>query len=163
MLDGLRPHGILTLHDRRIPGSSANIDHIVVAPSGIWVVDTKNYTGRIERRGWLSGDIRLHVDGKNRTKLVAVIQRQVEVVRHALGAHDIEIRAVLCFAGGEWGLFAKPFVVEGAWVMWPNRLLTTIEDAPSRGVLVPEIAANSRPVCTLHNRRALGVVGVLST
>jgi hypothetical protein len=141
LLDGLRPRGILTLHDRKIPGSSANIDHIVVAPSGVWVIDAKNYTGRVERRGWFNGDVRLYVDGKNRTKLAAAMERQVEVVRHALGTHDIQIRAVLCFTGGEWSLFAKPFVVDDAWVMWPKRLLATIEDAPSRGVLVPEIAS----------------------
>jgi hypothetical protein len=140
LLDGLRPLGILTLHDRNIPESSANIDHIVVAPSGVWVVDAKKYTGRIERRGWFSGDVRLHVDGKNRTKLAAAMKRQVEVVRHALGAHDIPVRAVLCFAGGEWSLFAKPFLVDDAWVIWPTRLVSTIERAPSRGVAVPEVA-----------------------
>lgn len=31
------------LHDRRIPGTRANIDHIVVASSGGWVVDPKRY------------------------------------------------------------------------------------------------------------------------
>jgi hypothetical protein len=141
LLDGLRPRGILTLHDRKIPGSSANIDHIVVAPSGVWVVDAKNYTGRVERRGRFSGDVRLYVNGKNRTRLAAAMNRQVEVVRRAVGAHNVPVHAVLCFAGGEWGLFAKPFVVGDAWVMWPKRLLATIEGARSHGVPVPEIAS----------------------
>jgi hypothetical protein len=140
LLDGLRPRGILTLHDRKIPGSSANIDHIVVAPSGVWVVDAKHYTGRVERRGRFSGDVRLYVDGKNRTQLAAAMNRQVDVVRIALGAYNVPVHAVLCFVGGEWGLFAKPFVVGDAWVMWPNRLVTTIERAPSRGVVVSEVA-----------------------
>ena len=34
------------LHDRRIPGSRANIDHIAVAPSGVYVIDAKKYQGR---------------------------------------------------------------------------------------------------------------------
>src|SRR4051812_39479759 len=34
---------VAVLHDRRMPRSRANIDHLVVAPSGIWVVDTKRY------------------------------------------------------------------------------------------------------------------------
>src|SRR4051794_39107881 len=38
---------VLILHDRRIPGSRANIDHIAVAPSGVWVIDTKHYKGKI--------------------------------------------------------------------------------------------------------------------
>src|ERR1700709_487015 len=28
------------LHDRRIPGSRANIDHIGIAATGVWVIDT---------------------------------------------------------------------------------------------------------------------------
>src|ERR1035437_3533109 len=40
---------IIVLHDRRIPGSRANIDHIVVSRSGIYVVDAKNYTGQVRR------------------------------------------------------------------------------------------------------------------
>jgi hypothetical protein len=44
----------VVLHDRAIPRSRANIDHIAVVPSGVWVIDTKRYRGRVERRsGWL--------------------------------------------------------------------------------------------------------------
>ena len=38
-LDRLRSATTVVLHDRRIPGSKANIDHIVIAPSGVWVID----------------------------------------------------------------------------------------------------------------------------
>ena len=31
------------LHDRRVPGSRANIDHIVVSSAGVWVIDAKRY------------------------------------------------------------------------------------------------------------------------
>ena len=27
-----------------------NIDHLVIAPSGVWIIDGKNYTGKVERR-----------------------------------------------------------------------------------------------------------------
>lgn len=42
---------VVLLHDRRIPRSRANIDHLAVAPSGVYVIDAKNYTGkfRVER------------------------------------------------------------------------------------------------------------------
>jgi hypothetical protein len=46
-LDRLRDDGLGVIHDRRIPGSRANIDHVVVAPSGVFVVDAKNYRGRV--------------------------------------------------------------------------------------------------------------------
>ena len=32
---------VTLLHDRRIPGSRANIDHIAVTAAGIWVIDAK--------------------------------------------------------------------------------------------------------------------------
>ncbi|WP_293167360.1 nuclease-related domain-containing protein [Microcella sp.] len=40
-LDGLASESIRVMHDRRIPRSKANIDHIVVTPGGVWVIDTK--------------------------------------------------------------------------------------------------------------------------
>ena len=45
----------MVLHDRAVPGGRANIDHIAVVPSGVWVIDTKHYRGRLEQRdlgGW---------------------------------------------------------------------------------------------------------------
>ncbi len=38
------------LNDRRAKGSKADIDHVLVAPSGVFVVDAKNYTGLVEVR-----------------------------------------------------------------------------------------------------------------
>ena len=35
-------------HDLAVPGSSANIDHLVIGPTGVWVVDSKAYRGRVE-------------------------------------------------------------------------------------------------------------------
>lgn len=47
-LDALAANGLAVLHDRRIPGSKANIDHIAVTRGGIWVIDAKRYKGRPE-------------------------------------------------------------------------------------------------------------------
>src|SRR4029079_13824177 len=41
---------IRVLHDRRVPGTRGNIDHVVVAPAGVFVIDAKRYEGRIEVR-----------------------------------------------------------------------------------------------------------------
>ena len=43
MLDRLAPEGVQALHDRRIPKTKANIDHIAVAPSGVFAIDAKRY------------------------------------------------------------------------------------------------------------------------
>ncbi|HJQ41669.1 MAG TPA: nuclease-related domain-containing protein, partial [Jatrophihabitantaceae bacterium] len=42
--------GIVALHDRRIPRSQANIDHIAISPSGVFVVDAKRYAGLVRKR-----------------------------------------------------------------------------------------------------------------
>jgi hypothetical protein len=41
ILDGLNSRRWVVLHDLRIPRSRANIDHLVIGPTGVWVVDTK--------------------------------------------------------------------------------------------------------------------------
>jgi hypothetical protein len=33
--------GLQVLHDRRVPGTRGNIDHIVIAPAGVFVVDPR--------------------------------------------------------------------------------------------------------------------------
>lgn len=44
-----RRRPVAVLADRVVPGSSANIDHLVVCPSGVWILDTKSWSGRPRR------------------------------------------------------------------------------------------------------------------
>lgn len=46
------------MHDRRIPRSRANIDHIVVTPGGVWVIDTKRRVGSAPQKRAAGGFIR---------------------------------------------------------------------------------------------------------
>jgi hypothetical protein len=126
-----RVAGIAVLHDRRVPRSKANIDHIAVAPSGIYVIDPKNYDGLVERRvagGWLSRDERLVVNGRDRTRLVDGVLRQVEVVRDAIGPGGVPIYAVLVFVGPNWRrFFARPLSVRGVTIVWTAKLVELLE------------------------------------
>ena len=45
-LDQLACETLRLLHDRRIPGGRANIDHLAVTRTGIYVIDAKKYKGR---------------------------------------------------------------------------------------------------------------------
>ncbi len=139
LLERLRPIGAVPLHDRRIPGSQANIDHVVVAPSGIWIVDSKNYRGRIERRGRRS-DPRLFVRGRDRTNLVEGMAKQYDAVRCAMTNADVPIHRVLCFTGAEWPFFAKPFALDGIWITWPKALVESIRRASAHGLQVSDIS-----------------------
>ncbi len=118
----------IALHDRRIPGSRANIDHIAVCPSGVFVIDAKKYSGKIEKRdlgGWHSTDERLYVNGRDRSKLLKGMTPQCDVVRTALGdqADRITVAGVLCFVGSEWPfLRPKPIRFDSAICVWPAAL-----------------------------------------
>jgi hypothetical protein len=41
---------VVALHDRCVPGTRGNIDHLVIAPAGLFVVDAKHYEGRLRIR-----------------------------------------------------------------------------------------------------------------
>ena len=49
-LNGLRDQGVQLLHDRRIAGSRANIDHIAIGSAGVFVIDAKRYQGQPQLR-----------------------------------------------------------------------------------------------------------------
>jgi hypothetical protein len=113
-LDPLVDRGVEVLHDRRIPGTKANIDHIAVSSSGVYVIDAKKYTGmvRVDWEGGLFSPRRykLLVGRRDATKLVAGVQRQVQLVRDAVAADprlpaDVTVTGVLAFIDADWPLF----------------------------------------------------------
>lgn len=142
-LDRLTETGAVVLHDRRIPSSRANIDHVVIAPSGLWIVDTKNHSGKVELRdrgGWFRRDNRLFVGGRDRTNLVVGMAKQVETVERAVEDANMPIYPVLCFTGADWALFAKPFEVDGVLVTWPRALIKIISQSGGFHAAVHDVA-----------------------
>jgi Nuclease-related domain len=121
---------LVVLHDRRIPRRRANIDHIAVSANGVFVIDAKNYAGkvrRIDKGGWFSSDERLYVGRRDCTKLVTDMGKQFAAVREALGdatisEFELEVTPVVCFVAAEWTLFAKPFRLGSVWIEWPQSL-----------------------------------------
>ncbi|WP_284982452.1 nuclease-related domain-containing protein [Arthrobacter sp. efr-133-TYG-118] len=123
-LNALATDGFAVLHDRRIPGSKANIDHIAITRKGIWVIDAKRYKGRPELK--IEGGIirprveKLLVGRRDCTKLVDGALKQVDVVRDLVG--DVPVTGVLCFVEAEWPLIGGAFSTRGVHVLWPKRL-----------------------------------------
>lgn len=116
------------LHDRKLPRSSANVDHLAVTPEAVWVLDAKRYNGKVETRRhglFTRRPPDLYVGGRNQTKLVDGAQRQVAVIESLLepfaadrGLAAVPVRGALVFIGAEFGLFASPLHVDGVWVGW---------------------------------------------
>jgi hypothetical protein len=48
LLEQLERHGWAVLHDLAVPGSRANLDHLAIGPGGVFVIDSKQYRGRLQ-------------------------------------------------------------------------------------------------------------------
>jgi hypothetical protein len=82
-------------HDLRVPGSRANIDHLVVGRSGVWVVDTKTTRAEVTA-GWRS----VHFGGRRLDPAVTIWE--AEVVEDQLSSQlgwPVPVRAVIAVHG----------------------------------------------------------------
>jgi hypothetical protein len=131
-LDRLACDTIKLLHDRRIPRSKANIDHIAVTTTGVYVIDAKKYRGRPHLK--IEGGIlrprieRLLVGSRDCTTLVDGVLKQVDVVRTAL-ADAVPIRGVLCFVEADWPLIGGSFTTRDVQALWPKKLYPQLQAA----------------------------------
>jgi hypothetical protein len=118
---------VVALHDRAIPGAGrANIDHLFVASTGVWIVDAKTWKGKVECRTvgpfWRLEN-RIFVGNRDRTeKLVSGFRRQLLAVRAALRDDAIPVRAAVCFVESDWGPFSRPFEIGGVTMLYPDAL-----------------------------------------
>lgn len=102
-----------------------NIDHIAVAPTGVYVIDAKKYKGRPQLKiegGFLRPRVeKLLVGTRDCTKLVDGVLKQVDIVRGLVG-DDLPIHGVLCFVEADWPLIGGSFTTRGVEALWPKRL-----------------------------------------
>jgi len=132
-LDGLVNDSTFVLHDRRTPPTKANIDHMVVSSSGVFVIDAKKYRGRPSLRvdgGFFRPRVeRLIVGSRDQTKLVDGVNGQVSKVRAALAAADlgdVPVTGMLCFVEADWPLFGGDFSISGVRVLWPKKAASEV-------------------------------------
>ena len=123
---------VVLLHDRRIPRSRANIDHIAVAPSGVWVIDSKRIKGKATVVKPLLGRPKLTIGGRDQTKLVNGVKRQVDLVQAFTDevAPGVPVRGALCFVDTELPLVRK-LAVDEVPLLRPKALAKRI-NKPSR-------------------------------
>jgi hypothetical protein len=130
-LDELSSATLRVLHDRRIPGTKANIDHIAITPTGIYVIDAKRYVGKRPTLRVEGGIVRprvekLMVGGRDRTKLVDGVRKQVDVVRGIVG-DNAPVTGVLCFIEADWPLLGGAFAIRNVDVLWPKKLYPRLQ------------------------------------
>lgn len=119
---------VLFLHNRRLSTNNrrGDIDHIAIAPSGVWVIDSKNYKGKkVEVRSEGRGEKRtqtLFVGGRNCTKFVTGAAKQIDAVTAALvasGFRTVPTNGILCFVDAQLPMF-KELAVGGISVRGRN-------------------------------------------
>lgn len=144
-LDALASDSLRLLHDRRIPRSSANIDHLAVTASGVYVIDAKKYRGRPHLK--IQGGIfrprveRLLVGSRDCAKLVDGVLKQVDVVRAVL-EDEVPVRGVLCFVEADWPLIGGAFTTRSVQALWPKKLYSQLR---GEGQLTAEAIAGDTP------------------
>ena len=132
--------GLMVLNDRRVPGTRGNIDHIVVAPAGVFVVDAKANQGlvTIRDRGWfLKRDFRLTVNRRDCSAMADHMAWQMDAVLAGLeGVEDRPpVTPVLCFTKAQWPVFGAPTDFRGVQLASPRTLKRLVT---SNSVLTPD-------------------------
>jgi hypothetical protein len=111
------------LNDRAVKGTRGNIDHIVVAASGVWVIDAKNYTGLVEHRnvgGWFRPDFRLIINRRDKPKLADGLGWQVTAVQRALDGREVPVFAALCLPKPSGGYSPSRFTMTACGLRGPG-------------------------------------------
>jgi hypothetical protein len=94
-LEELTRRGWTTFHDVRWPGRQrANIDHVAVGPAGVFVIDSKNWSGDVR----IVDDV-LHQGGRRREREVAAAGEAALAVTQLL--QGFSATPVLCFVRPE--------------------------------------------------------------
>lgn len=149
-LDVIANEHVVVLHDRRIPRSRANIDHIVITRAGVWIIDAKRYRNKRPRLQVEGGLFRPRTEklvvGGDRTKLVDGALRQVALVQDVVS--PVSVHGVLCFVDADWPVFGGSFEVHGISVCWPKRLakrLSALEGSVDVAAVTDLVAARFPP------------------
>jgi hypothetical protein len=95
LLEPLVEYGWGVHHDLRVPGSKANIDHVVVGPPGIFAIDAKNYRGRLR----LSRDGLLWHGRSFLAPTLSATRWEADVLQARIGAPDIAVVPIVAGLG----------------------------------------------------------------
>ena len=129
-------HAATVLHDRRVPTTTGNIDHLVVASTGIWVIDAKNYFGKVECRNVgerQTPEPRLFVAHRNQTKLVASMTERANGRRAGARTDRLLERSdpgLPLFHPSRLAVPPQAVVDRRVWIGWPQVLIKTLRVTP---------------------------------
>jgi Nuclease-related domain len=92
LLDRLTRDGFVVFHDLAVPASPANVDHLVIGPSGVFVIDSKQWTGVVQRGAdGLAWHNHYRLD-----RTLATVRWEADTIARLLGTWAV---ALLCVHG----------------------------------------------------------------
>ncbi len=135
-------HGLgAVLHGVQLPHTTHSVDHLVIAPSGIWLIETAHLAGRLTHR--VAGsrhepESMMLLDGIDRTPLVDSLG-VLSAARESVAAMQfgVDVQTATCLIDTTWPISAHPFKVGDHWVTWPRALTDKIQ---SSGLLPIRVA-----------------------
>jgi hypothetical protein len=132
-LQPLEADGWVLLNDLPLPGSKlANIDHVLIGPPGVFVIETKNYKGRgkVERN-------RLLINGRDRKKDLDEVWREAAAIQTLFAAElarlALDAKPVICIHNTqlEGGWFREP-EIDGVRIGSPRKLVDWLVKLPPK-------------------------------
>jgi hypothetical protein len=130
LLGPLERQGWSVLHDLTVPGSRANIDHLVIGPGGVFVIDSKQYRGRLQ----LDSSRRLWHGRYPLAPALGAVSFEADQAAQILPDPGVAVLPVVAVHGAQvpWG----KVVVDGVPVVPARRLPSMLRQLPV--VLGPE-------------------------
>jgi Nuclease-related domain len=113
LLNRLGRDGYQVLHDLAMPGSVANVDHLVIGPSGAFVIDSKQWTGQVHQ----SADGLVWHNHYRLDRTLATLRWQAETLGRLLG---IPVAPLICVHGAHvqgGGLRAQGVAIVSAFLL----------------------------------------------
>jgi hypothetical protein len=130
LLGPLERQGWSVLHDLALPGSRANIDHLVIGPGGVFVIDSKQYRGRLQ----LDPSGRLWHGRYPLAPALRAVSFEADQVARVLPDPGVAVVPIVAVHGAQvpWG----KLVVGGVPVVAARRLPSMLRQLPA--VLGPQ-------------------------
>lgn len=137
------------------------IDHLIVAPTGIWTVLADHSVGDVTPIG-RGAERRVQLGDQDQAARLAAASFAAERVRQLLvpiASDWVDVSATLCFTNARWGLVAREIQVGDVRVTWGKALVERVatpgpilvKDAQAiaaalgKQLIVDDVASRRRP------------------
>jgi len=142
-LERLREQGIHVFHD--VPGDKFNVDHVLIGPRGVFVVETKTLSKPAR------GDFRISFDGEQVTVMGSRPERDPVVQARALGSW---LRDILFQSTGR-KVSVRPIVTYPGWFIDPPPKGTRSDVWVLNTKVIPDFIEYEREVLTPEDVKLL--------